>query len=134
MSYNFAYEALHIVISENHRKSMTSCLSKSLSTPSFCSTFKIPDNMTATIMSTLRNQDQNFSVRLGTVSFKNNFNPLCQVFLCQPLATPFSPFPDVECRYNLQKVMSSQRYLHPRRGAQCGNLKGYSTASIQKIS
>ena len=44
----FASEALHIVIFENFVKSMTSCLSKLKVTPSFCFTFKIPDDPTAT--------------------------------------------------------------------------------------
>ena len=45
--YEFASEALHIVIFENFVKSMTSCLSKLKVTPSFCFAFKIPDNPTA---------------------------------------------------------------------------------------
>ena len=47
--YEFASEALHIVIFENFVKSMTSCLAKLKFTPSFCFAFKIPDNPTATI-------------------------------------------------------------------------------------
>ena len=47
----FASEALHIVIFENFVKSMTSCLSKLKVTPSFCFAFKIPDDVTASIMS-----------------------------------------------------------------------------------
>ena len=43
----FASEALHIVIFENFVKSMTPCLSKLKVKPSFCFTFKIPDNVTA---------------------------------------------------------------------------------------
>ena len=46
--YEFASEALHIVIFENFVKSMTFCLSKLKVTPSFCFPFKIPDNPTAT--------------------------------------------------------------------------------------
>ena len=46
--YEFASEALHIVIFENCVKSMTSCLSKLKVTPSFGFAFKIPDNVTAT--------------------------------------------------------------------------------------
>ena len=49
----FASEALHIVIFENFVKSMTSCLLKLKVTPSFCFTFKIPDDPTATIKHTL---------------------------------------------------------------------------------
>ena len=45
--YEFASEALHIVIFENFVKSITSCLSKLKVTPSFCFTFKIPDDPTA---------------------------------------------------------------------------------------
>ena len=47
--YKFASEALHIVIFENFIKSMTSCLSKLKVTRSFCFTFKIPDDRTASI-------------------------------------------------------------------------------------
>ena len=46
--YEFASEALHIVIFENIVKSMTSCLSKLKVIPSFCFAFKIPDNVTET--------------------------------------------------------------------------------------
>jgi hypothetical protein len=46
--YEFASEALHVVIFENFLKSMTSFLSKLKVTPSFCFTFKIPDEPTAT--------------------------------------------------------------------------------------
>jgi hypothetical protein len=46
--YEFASEALHIVIFENFIKSMTSCLSKLKVTPSFCFAFKIPDDPTTT--------------------------------------------------------------------------------------
>ena len=46
--YEFASEALHIDIFENFVESMTPCLSKLKVTPSFCFTFKIPDNPTAT--------------------------------------------------------------------------------------
>ena len=45
--YEFASEALHIVIFENFVKSMMSCLSKLKVTPSFCFAFKIPDDPTA---------------------------------------------------------------------------------------
>ena len=45
--YEFASEALHIVIFENFIKSMTSCLSQLRFKPNFCFTFKIPDNPTA---------------------------------------------------------------------------------------
>ena len=45
--YEFASEALHIVIFENFVKSMTSCLSKLKVTPSFYFAFKNPDNPTA---------------------------------------------------------------------------------------
>ena len=45
--YEFASEALHIVIFENFVKSMTSCLSKLKITPSFCFAFKIPDDVAA---------------------------------------------------------------------------------------
>ena len=35
-------------------------------------------------------------------------------------------------KIGLDKTVSlHQRYLHPRRGAQCGNFKGYSAASMQ---
>ena len=43
----FTSEALHIVIFEIFVKSMTSCLSILKVTPSFCFTFKIPDNVAA---------------------------------------------------------------------------------------
>ena len=46
--YEFASEALHIVIFENFVKSIMSCLSKLKVTPSFCFAFKIPDDPTAT--------------------------------------------------------------------------------------
>merc|ERR1711997_200508 len=46
--YEFASEALHIVIFENFIKSMTPCLSKLKVTPSFYFPFKIPDHPTAT--------------------------------------------------------------------------------------
>jgi hypothetical protein len=48
----FASEALHIVIFEIFIKSMSSCLSKLKVTPSFCFAFKIPDDVTATILYT----------------------------------------------------------------------------------
>ena len=48
--YEFASEALHIVIFENFVKSMTSCLLKLKVTPRFCFAFKIPDDPTATIL------------------------------------------------------------------------------------
>ena len=50
--YEFASEALHIVIFENFIKSMTSCLSKLKVTFSFCFAFKIPDDPTATNIQT----------------------------------------------------------------------------------
>merc|ERR1711997_78477 len=46
--YEFASEALNIVIFENFIKSMTPCLSKLKVTPSFCFAFKIPDDVTTT--------------------------------------------------------------------------------------
>ena len=45
--YEFASEALRIVIFENFVKSMTSCLSKLKITHKFCFPFKIFDNSTA---------------------------------------------------------------------------------------
>ena len=45
--YEFASEALHIVIFENFVKSMTSCLSKLKVTPKFFFPFKIPDDPTS---------------------------------------------------------------------------------------
>ena len=55
--YEFASEALHIVIFENV-KSITPSLSKLKVTPSFCFAFKIPDNLTA---SSIYNFGQNIS-------------------------------------------------------------------------
>ena len=52
--FEFASEALHIVIFENFVKSMTSSLSKLKVTPGFCFPFKIPDNPTATIVNVVR--------------------------------------------------------------------------------
>ena len=46
--YEFASEALQIVIFENFVKSMMSCLPKLKVTPTFCFAFKIPDDPTAT--------------------------------------------------------------------------------------
>ena len=46
--YEFASEALHIIIFEIFVKSMTSCLLELKVTPNFCFAFKIPDNVTAT--------------------------------------------------------------------------------------
>jgi hypothetical protein len=46
--YEFASEALHIVIFEIFVKTMTSCLSKLKVTFSFCFAFKIPDDPIAT--------------------------------------------------------------------------------------
>ena len=47
--YEFASEALNIVIFENFVKSMKSCLLKLKVTPSFGFAFKIPDDPTTTI-------------------------------------------------------------------------------------
>ena len=45
--YEFASEALHIIIFENFVKSIMFSLSKLKVTPSFCFAFKIPDDPTA---------------------------------------------------------------------------------------
>ena len=45
--FEFASEALHIIIFENFVKSMTSCLLKLEVTPKFCFPFKIPNDPTA---------------------------------------------------------------------------------------
>merc|ERR1711997_569714 len=76
--YEFASEALHIVIFENFVKSITSCLSKLKVTPSFCFAFKIPDNLTASTT------DEH--------SLPGPFNEMCPKYLFFPLKNGFHNF------------------------------------------
>ena len=73
--YEFASEALHIVIFENFVKSMMSCLSKLKVTPIFCFPFKIPDDPTATsmyIFASVSNLQKLFCLsRILTFEFEN---------------------------------------------------------------
>ena len=70
--YEFASEALQIVIFENFIKSITSCLWKSKVTHSFC--FKIPDDPTATSEYNSSGSDilMVFTIMNITVSFGKN--------------------------------------------------------------
>ena len=52
--YEFASEALHIVIFENFVKSMAPSLSELKVTPSFCFAFKIPDDHAVTSIDIFR--------------------------------------------------------------------------------
>ena len=70
--YEFASEALHIVIFENFVKSMTSCLSKLKVTSNFCYPFKIPDDPTA---STKQSTVMCFQQLYSTWN-KNLWNPI----------------------------------------------------------
>ena len=85
--YEFASEALHIVIFEKFVKSMTSCLSKLKVTPSFCFPIKIPDGPTATNMYSLTNHNQSNKKVLEDSKFGFLFFQLVDLSRIQPTFT-----------------------------------------------